>query len=215
MPWDIEGGKVYRQPIQTDPNKFVSDKEIQRIMVVIGVPKRYRDCRLVEIPKGADYLAGLNIFVETLVERDKRGDGLILFGPYGTGKTGGAVSVLYEAIKRGCRCRFVSARDLGRISFDFDSEQRQRWADLRRYQLVVIDEVATEKGSETTSHEQTKTARATSDLIRHRYDNELMTIVTTNAGIRELLVHYPDISSLIRHSYRTLLVNGVDWRDNS
>lgn len=211
MPWDTEGGKVYRQPIQTDPDKFVSDKEILRIMGVIGVPKRYRQCRLREIPEGAEYRAALRIFVETLTERDKNGDGLILFGSYGSGKTGGAVSVLSEAIKRGCRCRFVSARDLGRIGFDFESEQRKRWAELRRYQLVVIDEIAVEKGT-TTSHEGSKTTRATEDLIRHRYDNQLMTIITTNAGPRLLTETYPDLSSLFRHSYRSALVSGIDWR---
>jgi DNA replication protein DnaC len=146
MPWDIDkgGGRIYRQPVETNPDKFVKDKEIQRIMRVIGVPKRYQQCRLDKVPDNVDYRAGLMIFVETLVERDKRGDGLLMFGSYGTGKTGASVSVLYEAIKRGCRCRFVSARDLGRIAFDFEESQKDRWADLRRYQLVVLDEMGVE-----------------------------------------------------------------------
>ena len=112
MPWDIDkgGGRIYRQPVETKHGRFLKEKEIQRIMRVIGVPKRYQQCRLDKIPEDAKYRAGLMIFVETLVERDNTGDWLMLLGPYGTGKTGASVSVLYEAIKRGCRCRFVSAR---------------------------------------------------------------------------------------------------------
>lgn len=211
MPWDTDGGKVYRQPVQTDPDKFVSDKEIARIMGIIGVPKRYRNCRLGKIPETGEYKRELQGFIENLHDRDLGGNGLVLFGSYGTGKTGGAVSVLYEAIKRCCRCRFVSARDLGRVAFDFEQSQRKRWAELRRMQLVVIDEVGAEKDS-TTSHESTKATKATEDLIRHRYDNELMTIVTTNRSPRDFVEQYPDVSSLLRHCYRSVVVSGVDWR---
>ena len=208
MAWDMEGSRTYRDNLK--PERLIGDDQVARIMKNFGVPHRYLACRLEKIPKdGSEYRKRLEDFVENLPLHDKRGFGLVLIGPYGSGKTGAAAALIYEVGRRWGRCRFVSARDLGRISNDYGRDKIEQWSDLRRYQFVVLDEVGCEqKDKDTREAHQIK--QATEDLIRHRYDAGLMTVITTNMVVEPLLDLSRCIAVVLRvqsHEHRPLSIN--------
>ena len=210
MVWDREGDRIYRETLKTE-NLIEADQAI-RILRKFGVPPRFLRCRLEKIPpEGAEYKKLLEHYVEKLAVNDQYGNGLVMVGPFGSGKTGAAAAVLYEVTRRWGKCRFVSARDLGRVANDYSPEKQRQWKDLRRYQFVVIDEVGCEESNKDTRESQ-QIKQATEDLVRHRYDNELPTIITTNLPAPALIGRYECLASLFMDSYQFIPVIGVDWR---
>tara|TARA_R110000824_G_scaffold105420_4_gene249507 strand:- start:67 stop:705 length:639 start_codon:yes stop_codon:yes gene_type:complete len=210
MVWDREGDRIYRETLK--PESLIEAEQAIRILRKFGVPPRFLRCRFEKIPpEGAEYKKLLENYVEKLAVNDKYGNGLIMVGPFGSGKTGAAAAVLYEATRRWGKCRFVSARDLGRIANDYSLEKQRHWKDLRRYQFVVIDEVGCEEKNKDTRESQL-IKQATEDLVRHRYDNELPTILTTNMQVPGLMGRYECLASLFMDSYQFVPVIGVDWR---
>lgn len=210
MVWDAEGDRVYRDNLK--PDRPIDDDRVVRIMRKFGVPNRYIGCRVSKIPDdGAEYRRELESFVEQLKKHDFQGRGLILIGPFGSGKTGAAVALIYEVTRQWGKCRFVSARDVGRIANDYGHEKQRQWADLRRYQFVVLDEVGCEVTNKE-SRESQQIKQSVEDLLRHRYDAGLMTVITTNMQVPDLMNRYACLASIFMDAYGFLPVTGVNWR---
>ncbi|MEP7044564.1 MAG: ATP-binding protein [Dokdonella sp.] len=144
-----------------------------------GLPHRFRD-RTIENwkPVGKGQLgirAAILAYVANLADAYESGRGLLLLGPVGVGKTHLAAGVLNLAIAAGFSGQFVRVGDLFatmKRSFakgqpDFDD------LPLRQANFVVLDDLGASRGSEW------ETA-VLHDLLAHRYDERLPTIVTTN-----------------------------------
>jgi DNA replication protein DnaC len=212
MVWDREGDRIYRETLKSE--NLIDDSQTTKIMRKFGVPLRFLKCRIETIPDdGSEYRGKLTAYVENVVRYDEHGHGLVLIGPFGSGKTGAAAALIYEVTRRWGKCRFVSARDLGRIANDYSPDKQRQWKDLRRYQFVVIDEIGCEEKNKD-SRESQLIKQATEDLVRHRYDSQLATIITSNMQVDALMARYECLASLFMDAYDFVAVTGVDWRGN-
>jgi DNA replication protein DnaC len=149
------------------------------------IPKRYEHCELsnftTDFP-GADRSVALahisaSRFVQELDPRD--GDGLLLVGGIGTGKTHLAVGILKELISsRGSSCLFCDYRELlKQIQNSYnDSVQVTELQVLRpvfEAEVLVLDELGAVKPSEWVWD-------TVSLILNTRYNDNRTTIITTN-----------------------------------
>jgi DNA replication protein DnaC len=149
------------------------------------IPKRYEHCELsnftTDFP-GADRSVALahisaSRFVRELDPRD--GDGLLLVGGIGTGKTHLAVGILKELIaSRGSSCLFCDYRELlKQIQNSYnDSVQVTELQVLRpvfEAEVLVLDELGAVKPSEWVWD-------TVSLILNSRYNDNRTTIITTN-----------------------------------
>jgi len=107
------------------------------------------------------------------------GQGLFLVGPPGTGKTGLAIGALHEAHMQGVTVGVVNVPDwldIMRPTTDLDRSARASHAadKAARARLLLLDDLGTERVTEWVAERMYV-------LVNRRYDQDLPTIVTTNA----------------------------------
>ena len=154
-------------------------------------PKKYQGARLADVDDRPCSLAGKTAglaFVGTWNERRPNGDGLILSGDIGTGKTMVAVAIANTIVSMAYSVRFTTVTDLQTKMRDWDAAG-EAMRDFKRADCVVIDDLGQERVTEWASS-------VLFDLIDARYADKLPTIVTTNLGAKQLREHY--IRSLTR-----------------
>lgn len=119
------------------------------------------------------------------------GRSLALLGNAGTGKTHLACAVGNHVIKNcGGMARFLSVSELNRLvrqakSFDSEISESEVIAALSKYDLLIIDEVGVQSGTEAES-------RALFDVFNERYQNMKPTIFISNLGAADFVAAVGD-----------------------
>lgn len=108
---------------------------------------------------------------------------LLFMGGYGVGKTHLAAAIAQFAVDVGVPTLFLTVPDLLdwlRFAYDAtDSTFEQRFEEIRRIPLLVLDDLGTQN---TTPWAQEKLYQ----IMNHRYVNHLATVITTNQQLGEL-----------------------------
>lgn len=118
-------------------------------------------------------------YVEKFDEMKKRGQGLLLFGEVGTGKTFISACIANALIDKGYPCLVTNfARLVNTLSGMF--EGKQEYIDnLDNFDLLVIDDLASERDTE-------YMGEIVQNIIDSRYRAGLPLIITTNLTSEEL-----------------------------
>nr|UWG77976.1 MAG: AFG1-like ATPase [Bacteriophage sp.] len=118
-------------------------------------------------------------YVDNFPEMKKRGKGLLLYGPVGTGKTHAAACIANELINQGRPCLVTNfARITNTLQGMFDGKQRYL-DDFNRLDLLVIDDLAAERDTSYMNE-------MIFNIIDSRYRSGKPLIVTSNLTQSEL-----------------------------
>jgi DNA replication protein DnaC len=134
------------------------------------------------------------------------GMNLKLYGPIGVGKTFAATYIAKELVKRGERAYFIPFEEV--VSLYQRSHYEAVDQQLKRAVVLVLDELS----KPTSLAQQEFFAMKFEELIRHRTNYNLPTIITTNLNDDELHHHYPRPYSLLAHKVIDAPIEGDDAR---
>lgn len=157
----------------------------RRIYTNARPPLIYRDTTLDSLDFRACSKEGVKVarrYLATWAERRKEGQGLILSGDIGTGKTMVAAAIANEVVNLGSSALFLSVSELQNRLRDFDNAQ-STLDRLKGVDLLVLDDFGQEKASEWA-------ASQLFDLVDDRCQNKRPLILTTNLGSDGLEAHY-------------------------
>jgi DNA replication protein DnaC len=177
----------YERRKEEHDRRQAEEQERDRFYCSFGI--RYADCRLdnfvVSLPEQKKVVDALRDYVATFDERAKRGQGVVLFGPAGTGKDHLAVAVCKAVYDRWTDwygrkfIRFVTGLDLYRMIRDtMGSKSTSEWDVIEPYvraSLLLLSDPLPPRGPLTDWQ-----AGVLLDIIDARYRGLLPTIVTVN-----------------------------------
>jgi len=183
------------------------------IMKNANVPRLCWHSRLADVGDECGFKQRVVDYVKTMHLTVEKGRGLLLYGESGTGKTTLACIILRQAMARGPnKAWFEMASDI-----DFHGLHREVsspegypvWDMLTEALYVVIDDlgVQRQKVGERISFDAGWVER----VIRGRYNNQLPTIITTNAP-EDVFAIGTGLEAIIREKYDIVEVAGVHWR---
>ena len=138
------------------------------------------------------------------------GNGIMLVGPVGTGKTHLGVAVLKELIKLGIPGACVTVpellNDIRQSYRDNDGNGSKLMELVKTVQVLMLDDLGTEKVSDWVQE-------TLFVIINARYENLLTTIITTNCTPDDLEKRIGDRSvSRIMEMCKGILLSGNDYR---
>lgn len=144
--------------------------------MLMRIPEKFWDATLTNVEQD-DFRELLRTYIKGLDDNIENGDGLLLWGDNGVGKTGGAAVVAKEVRRRSCPVLFITAKELREASFThqrFNEDQTivQR---AMHVDFLVLDELGHE-GSTGSDHGE----RLMESLFRTRSAHRRPTIITTN-----------------------------------
>lgn len=166
--------------------KANSKARIERMLDSAKIGRRYADCTLENfIPvKGAE--KALNTCTEYVKDFSKdSGEGLIMAGPSGSGKSHLAVAIVKAIAETGKSAIFQSVPELlAKLRLTYDKNNDGETEDeileqLTKCDLLVLDDIGAEKQSAWTEERLYL-------LIDRRYRDKRATIVTTNLNYNEI-----------------------------
>lgn len=158
--------------------------------------------------EGHEYAKMVRRYGDRIQEFARKGLGLYLYGPYGTGKTSLAVYVMKEVMGRAGRTILVRAGEvkdliINRVEF----EPGVTYAEMMdSVDVLVVDNLNSDLSRAWASERF-------EDLIRHRWNQKRPTVITSNVSPGDLEdVVTAGAASLIRDACIPVLVEGVQWR---
>jgi DNA replication protein DnaC len=126
----------------------------------------------------------------------------------GVGKTFGATYVGKELIKRGERVFFIPFLEVISLFQKEEEDRRDLERTLKETTVIVLDEVL---GSSSSAQGQLFSSKF-EELIRHRTNHNLVTIITTNLTAETLDELYPRTYSLLAAKQLRIDMTGIDRR---
>lgn len=180
------------------------------------IPRRFWNTKYEQVPQSVHGYLGK--YLRAVDEMLDAGEGLLLWGPNGVGKTSIATLIGFEVARRGGTTYFATAESLRlasieRTMFDDETTVMER---AQEVELLIIDDLGKEHRSESAYAE-----RLIENLLRVRLAQKRATIITTNlplvgdaskriAGLNT--VYSTSMLEVLRECVLPLDVEGVNQR---
>jgi DNA replication protein DnaC len=174
----------------------------------MAVPKAHWSACLTNVGDSFSYKKKIQKYIDNIEDNVREPKGLLLFGEYSAGKSGLASIILKAAALKGIIGFWVVVRDLPEQVIKnviFDDEYTV-WERARMVPILVVDELLIRK-------EVRYTEQAVEVLIRHRVDEKLCTIITTNHTPQAIQKSYPALFAVLQEAVVPLKVSGMNFRD--
>lgn len=174
----------------------------------LNVPKVHWQASITKVPSsGAKHRKIVSDFCEDLENNLKAGQGLLLFGDYGRGKSALGAVILKAAAVKGKFGLWIRAKELPNliindIAFDEEETVMER---AENVPLLVIDEFQIRNDIRFGEV-------AVEDLIRRRIDARKSVVVTTNLTPSQIKDKYPALASVMQDCIYPVKVQGHDFR---
>jgi len=148
----------------------------------MGLPERFQDSVWEKVPE-SDAKDLVQQYVEDLRSMREEGMGIYVFGPNGHGKTALGCLILRKYRAHGQSCLFIRHSKLTRASIKgvVVAGERDLWTYSREVDVLLIDDFAKDHASASGFD-----ASELEDLLRDRYDQQLVTLFTSNLGATKL-----------------------------
>lgn len=209
----IDKARLEREAIQGDELLAAKGAALHD---AAGAPKRLMDATLAsyELNHGEEQETALRAccdYVREFAARSQRGDGLVLMGSVGTGKTHLASAIVRHVTrKQGIAARFVTAPALfTRIKASYGGSGESEAGIIEEYAstaLLVVDEIGIGKGSDAELN-------MLYAILGHRYDECLPTILATNLAPAELRAWLGDrVVDRLRETNRVVMFQWPSYR---
>jgi len=178
----------------------------EAVLRVANVPDRKLDASLDKVPGDRKYVQEVRAYISRLKAALEAGDGLLLWGPYRSGKSSLAACVVREVAAHRCRPYWLEAFALvdGWLAGEDDPRRRM----VERAHLLVVDDLGTE-GSFPFRKEIIETA------LRLRMERRGATVITTNLSQPDQIAanYGGKLMALLRECVHPIKVEGVDWNE--
>lgn len=130
--------------------------------------------------KDAKTMAAMRRYVEKFPQMLENGTGLMLYGNVGSGKSFAAACIANALIENGTPCLMTNFQRIVNKLQDGFSGKQEYIDSLQKFDLLIIDDFATERRTEYMTEQVTA-------VIDARYRSKLPLIVTTNINPRDLM----------------------------
>ena len=161
--------------------------------------------------KDAMTMAAMKRYVDKFPQMLEAGTGLMLYGNVGSGKSFAAACIANSLIESGTPCLMTNFQRIVNKLQDGFSGKQEYIDGLQRFDLLIIDDFATERKTEYMTEQVTA-------VIDARYRSKLPLIVTTNINPRELMsadgIGEQRIYSRIMDMCVPVAFNGCDRRSS-
>lgn len=163
-------------------------------------------------PKNVDFfLDYIRLYIKTFDNRLQDGRGFLLSGECGCGKTGALCFVVKELKIKGYNSYYIDTNELLETisaSYDKDEEAIQKLANLKRYDLLVLDDFGSEYGKDTWRY------NIFLKILKSRYSKNLPTLMSTNLDEDSLFEEFsedvaPRLSSVFAEIFEVLTLEGT------
>lgn len=139
---------------------------------------------------------------------NKPGDGLLLYGPTGTGKTWAAAGIARHLIETGRQVLWRSAAEFFRSlreSYQYNQSEGAVLETCATASFLILDDLGAGSGSDFER-------RCAVELIDRRVNQLLPTVVTTNWTLEEIANRLDDRLASRLSAFMRLEFSGPDWR---
>jgi DNA replication protein DnaC len=192
-----------------------SQKRLARLYFSANIPRRFqqldgRDFDEKYRTLNSGVVETVDKYLEDFKYNYHYGMGLCLHGPLGTGKTLVATHILRATLRAGYTGYFIQFKELFHAwasAWKDEESKEQVETHMKRADMLVLDELSTDP--------RNSTGYLTDGLeavMRHRYNNNLPTILTTNMTEDQISAEFSRPYSLISGVTKWLLLNGADYR---
>lgn len=194
--------RLNREPAPLDRPGFAG------LLSDANIGRRYWNAMIGGIPPEREHRQTLIDYINDYDENERRGIGLIVAGPYGTGKTTILSILLREAMRRApCSAWFMPMPEVDWYARHRDAVGPNGvpvWNQIIRSQVVAIDDVGSERQVEWNDC-------WFEEVIRCRYNEQLVTHVSLNADTADLdtlFKRFQWLRSLARDAFKIVFVDG-------
>jgi DNA replication protein DnaC len=172
-----------------------------------NVPDRYITSSWDQLDTSWGYVQEARTYVLDVLEDPRLpGNGLFLYGPYGTGKSCLAALCLGDFYLSGIMGYWINAFDVSAAKFSKEEvDGFPLWNRLCVSPVLVIDDLFTKKDPKFNDE-------CLERLIRYRIENLYPTIITSNMNPKSLDEAYPAISRGMQGSYDMVKVDQKNFR---